>query len=68
MAQLKGDPGGRHGGGPPWTDAPEVAAPGTLEPAAPAAPYRDRPEVRVPVRSGRHRRPRRKAGGRHHLD
>jgi hypothetical protein len=70
MAQLKGAQGGRHAahGGPPWMDAPEVPAPGTLEPAAPAAPDRDHEEVRteVRVRSGRHRRTRRKAAGGQH--
>ena len=44
-------------GGPPWADAPEVAAPGAQVPA---------PEVVPEVRAGRHRRTRRKAGsGRH---
>jgi hypothetical protein len=69
MAQLKGDPGGLHAvhGGPPWTDAPEVAAPGALEPApsaASAAPEQSHDEAERPVRSGRHRRTRRKAAGR----
>jgi hypothetical protein len=75
MAQLKGVQGGRPAvhGGPPWMDAPEVPAPGMLEPgtpepAAPAAPDRDRDEARteVRVRSGRHRRTRRKAAGGQH--
>jgi hypothetical protein len=47
-------------GGPPWADAPEVAAPGTQVPAPD-------PEAVPEVRAGRHRRARRKAGsgGRH---
>jgi hypothetical protein len=45
-------------GGPPWADAPEVAAPGAQVPAPDPVPE---------VRAGRHRRARRKAGsgGRH---
>jgi len=46
-------------GGPPWADAPEVAAPGAQVPAP------DREAV-PEGRAGRHRRARRKAGsGRH---
>jgi hypothetical protein len=54
---AEGRPAAR--GGPPWADAPEVAAPGAQVPAPDG-------EAVPEVRAGRHRRARRKAGGGRH--